>query len=161
MRWRRKQQTYTPEIVDLHLRLMHEIEDLTGALARYQDINTDLRRALQEAMNLLDKYNKGDIQTTRIDRNPIIVKKARRNLKDVCVCAYCSRLGTDTDPDGKTWHMDHIIPLSKGGQDSLSNIVKTCQYCNLKKGAKHLEPVDGAIKADGNRYTQRQKEKAA
>lgn len=38
------------------------------------------------------------------------------------------------------FHMDHIIPLSKGGKNSDENIQLLCPKCNLKKGAKH--PVD-------------------
>ena len=30
--------------------------------------------------------------------------------------------------------MDHIIPLSKGGQDILSNLQLACRACNEKKG---------------------------
>lgn len=32
--------------------------------------------------------------------------------------------------------MDHVIPLSKGGEHSASNIVPACLSCNLKKGSK-------------------------
>ena len=33
-------------------------------------------------------------------------------------------------------HMDHIIPLSKGGKHTLSNVQPLCAKCNLSKGAK-------------------------
>lgn len=45
-------------------------------------------------------------------------------------CAYCGQLAT---------HLDHVVPLSKGGADAESNIVPACQHCNLSKGAKTLE----------------------
>ena len=35
-------------------------------------------------------------------------------------------------------HLDHIVPLSRGGLHSIGNVVYTCQFCNLSKGAKLL-----------------------
>lgn len=45
------------------------------------------------------------------------------------MCYYCGRHG----PDG---HVDHLIPLSRGGTDDLENLVWSCEPCNLGKGAK-------------------------
>jgi 5-methylcytosine-specific restriction protein A len=33
-------------------------------------------------------------------------------------------------------HADHIIPIAKGGKDSIENIQITHANCNLKKGSK-------------------------
>lgn len=41
---------------------------------------------------------------------------------------------------GKNYHMDHIIPLSRGGPNSDDNIQLLRQRCNNQKHAKH--PVD-------------------
>lgn len=40
-------------------------------------------------------------------------------------CAYC---GTNGD-----LHMEHVIPISKGGEHHLGNIVPACQSCNYSK----------------------------
>lgn len=44
-------------------------------------------------------------------------------------CCYCPARAT---------HLDHVVPLSKGGSDTESNIVPACAKCNLSKGAKSL-----------------------
>jgi 5-methylcytosine-specific restriction endonuclease McrA len=45
-------------------------------------------------------------------------------------CKYCGA-------DGKLT-MDHVTPISRGGQHTASNIVPACQPCNSRKGAKML-----------------------
>lgn len=37
---------------------------------------------------------------------------------------------------GDTYHVDHVIPLSRGGDDGPHNIVAACATCNLSKGSK-------------------------
>ena len=34
------------------------------------------------------------------------------------------------------WHMDHIIPLARGGEHSYRNVAVACPKCNLSKGTK-------------------------
>lgn len=37
---------------------------------------------------------------------------------------------------GKSYHVDHVIPVSKGGTNYPENIVIACPRCNISKGAK-------------------------
>lgn len=46
-------------------------------------------------------------------------------------CAYC---GADGD-----LHIEHVIPISKGGEHHLGNIVPACQRCNYSKRSAPVE----------------------
>lgn len=45
-------------------------------------------------------------------------------------CYYCSI------KISKKYHIDHIVPLSRGGSDDISNLCIACVSCNLQKGTK-------------------------
>lgn len=48
-------------------------------------------------------------------------------------CAYCEKkLKQD-------YHVDHIVPISKGGSNNKRNLAISCVECNLKKGSKTPE----------------------
>lgn len=52
-------------------------------------------------------------------------------------CSYCNRVGTmEEDPDGNSWHIDHIQPRSVGGSSERENLTLACRHCNLHKGAQ-------------------------
>lgn len=36
--------------------------------------------------------------------------------------------------DGAKLHVDHIVPVSRGGQTVMSNLQTVCETCNLGKG---------------------------
>jgi len=44
-------------------------------------------------------------------------------------CIYCG---------GHYEHADHLIPLSKGGNHSLANLVPSCGFCNTSKNDRYL-----------------------
>ncbi|WP_214770767.1 HNH endonuclease signature motif containing protein [Exiguobacterium sp. s133] len=46
--------------------------------------------------------------------------------REAVFCAHCGR------KDG-SFHVDHIVPLSRGGTDELKNLQLLCAQCNLKK----------------------------
>lgn len=49
-------------------------------------------------------------------------------------CFYCGK------ELGKKYHVDHVMPLAKGGSNGPENLVVACPTCNLSKGDKH--PMD-------------------
>lgn len=77
--------------------------------------------------------------------------RKRRALKNGCVsrdsglidrliaesdgCAYCSKGWIFERPT-----VDHVVPLSSGGQHSPENVAPCCPACNSRKGTKPLLP---------------------
>lgn len=47
-------------------------------------------------------------------------------------CYWCDGSFTDSNP----LHVDHLIPLARGGAHAIANLVPACQRCNLVKSAK-------------------------
>ncbi len=54
--------------------------------------------------------------------------------RDAYLCMYCGEQFTD----GQLTR-DHVIPLSRGGQDVWSNVVAACRDCNTRKGGRTPE----------------------
>ena len=64
-----------------------------------------------------------------------ISKKMRFEVlkRDKFTCQYCGKQSPSV-----ILHLDHIKPVSKGGKNSLLNLVTSCVDCNLGKGAREL-----------------------
>lgn len=75
-------------------------------------INNDRRRARQHAVG-----------TERIYRAQVWERDNGR-------CHICGRTA-----DPKNWHLDHIVPISRGGEHSYRNVAVSHPSCNLRKGA--------------------------
>lgn len=54
--------------------------------------------------------------------------------RDNFTCRYCGK-----QSDSVELHIDHIIPISKGGSNDESNLVTSCVPCNLGKSNTLLE----------------------
>jgi 5-methylcytosine-specific restriction endonuclease McrA len=46
------------------------------------------------------------------------------------MCAYCQDSSYD--------HIDHVVPLSRGGRHAIGNLMPACAFCNLSKNASTL-----------------------
>jgi 5-methylcytosine-specific restriction endonuclease McrA len=84
--------------------------------------NPEVRRALA------NKY-----RTRKINAQGIHTKNDIKSLfllqQGKCACCKINI--------NKNYHIDHIIPLAKGGSNDKFNIQLLCPTCNLQKGVKH------------------------
>ena len=66
------------------------------------------------------------------------VNRQRLYKRDNNECAYCG--------SKKELTIDHIIPKSRGGKNSWSNLITCCLPCNLKKGDKTPDEAKMALR---------------
>ncbi|KAI3437088.1 HNHc domain-containing protein [Psidium guajava] len=61
---------------------------------------------------------------------------SRKNLlyRDSYTCQYCS--------SGENLTIDHVLPISRGGEWTWENLVTACAKCNSKKGHKTIEEAN-------------------
>ncbi len=61
----------------------------------------------------------------------------RKNImkRDKYTCQYCGKKGI-------TMTCDHVIPKTRGGDDSWENLVCSCTYCNNRKGNRTLKEAE-------------------
>ena len=68
-------------------------------------------------------------------------------------CVYCGGV-----PPAATLHADHVLAVSNGGSDDLTNLVTSCADCNLGKSAEFLatkpEALSIAQDAERDRFDQ-------
>ena len=71
----------------------------------------------------------------RVPRDPHKRRITRRAVfaRDGWTCQYCGSRSNLT--------VDHVIPRSRGGDTSWTNVVAACLRCNLRKGNRFLDEV--------------------
>jgi len=99
--------------------------------------NEKSRRWYQEHKNRRQQYERRRrVARDRRNRNRIAPGKhtpediRQQYKKQEGKCYWC-----DTAV-GDTYHIDHVIPLARGGSNNPDNLVISCPACNLSKGSK-------------------------
>ena len=108
----------------------------------YEPINiTNWKRAivllLKEKAQVLSKRVIRLLTYVKIPISKIMSHRPSKSMiykRDKHKCQYCGCT--------KDLTIDHIIPKSRGGQDTWENLVVACSYCNTKKGDLFLEQTN-------------------
>lgn len=87
------------------------------------------KKAMEE-----ERERKKELRTIQQAERNKLTKKLRYEIleRDHYKCAICGRSAND----GIILHVDHIIPISKGGETIPSNLQTLCEDCNLGKSDK-------------------------
>jgi len=86
----------------------------------------ELRKALRIKLSKINYL----LYSLRISKRPSRKLNSYQVFKrDNFTCQYCGK----SVKDGVRLHVDHIIPLVKGGDNSNKNLITSCQKCNLEK----------------------------
>lgn len=85
------------------------------------------RQARHWAWSILPSWRKSDIEqrTPPPQLEPWDKQRKRILKRDKSRCTYCGQRAT---------HVDHVVPVSRGGSYDDSNLVACCADCNISKG---------------------------
>jgi len=95
-------------------------------------VPADLKEKIKLRQDLVNKLSKIQslLYSLRITaRTGLTVNRFKIFERDNFTCQYCGV----TPKDGAKLHVDHIIPVDKGGDNSESNLITSCQRCNAEK----------------------------
>jgi 5-methylcytosine-specific restriction endonuclease McrA len=93
-------------------------DKLAHTQSRFRTRNRDKRKN-QEHIRRSVKSNTSARLVTERDIARLLIQ----------ACIYCGQPSA---------HIDHIIPLSRGGTHSIGNLAPACQWCNLSKSSKFI-----------------------
>ena len=124
--------------------LIHKQEDFLITLKievyyRSNGGNVNDRRkgkySFNDLTNIYNEWQNGNkFEETKKQERKIMNDDIRYNVlkRDNYSCQICGV----TAKDGAKLHVDHIIPVSKGGKTVMSNLQTLCEQCNIGKGNK-------------------------
>lgn len=84
-----------------------------------------------------------------------ISKKVRFEIfkRDGFVCQYCG-----ATPPKAILHIDHIIPVKDGGGNEDTNLVTSCDSCNMGKSANSLESIPASLSDRAKEVSEREEQ---
>lgn len=98
-------------------------------------LESEIRTAMQNLITR-EAYMRSEAWRRKNERSKV-TPSLRYNVmhRDGFRCCLCGRSGSN----GTELEVDHIVPVSKGGNTTYSNLQTLCRECNRGKGAKMLE----------------------
>lgn len=96
--------------------------------------------SFDELINIYNEWQNGNkFEETKKQERKIMNDDIRYNVlkRDNYTCQICGI----TAKDGAKLHIDHIVPVSKGGKTVMSNLQTLCDRCNIGKSNKTDEKL--------------------
>lgn len=128
------QMGFYPEKKDLELLL----DLISQQIEKYDD--DSIRQHNQQLLNrYFPPKLERDIDSRRSNRRPKISVAKRKRTFEKCdgKCTYCG-----CELDMKTFHVDHMVPVSRGGSNKDENLTAACPTCNTQKNNKTVEEFE-------------------
>ena len=100
----------------------------------------DAEYSIEDISRLYKEVMKRDTRKAQMQRERSLVTPKLRYMvlqRDGRRCKICGR----SEADGAKLHVDHIIPISKGGKTEMDNLQTLCDYCNIGKGNSYEPPA--------------------
>lgn len=112
------------------------VTHLGRAVVRHRKILSELSKSSEDAEVRLNNLAKvaGEI-------HPLSSADVRKQVWNLTngLCTYCGIQLTNDGQGGATaFCIEHVIPVSKGGPDHLTNYVPSCLGCNSAKSDRHV-----------------------
>lgn len=125
----------------LHLFRLKSTKDDSVFVAYIRSTNIDVvvmgkRYTMDEIESYIrQSYAEEEKKTSKEYQRQLLTPSLRYDImkRDGFRCVLCGR----TSKDGIALHVDHILPVSKGGQTIPSNLRTLCDVCNLGKSDKY------------------------
>jgi 5-methylcytosine-specific restriction endonuclease McrA len=139
--WHRTNREHTKEYRDAYYQ--EHVEEMRAYSIAYSKANPIPNRQNARNRRMLKKQIavKGSYTPTQI-------QEQLKRQKYKCYYGFCGYAKFMKQPNGMSlFHIEHVVPLSRGGSNDISNIVLACPTCNLKKHDKlpHEFPEGGRL----------------
>ena len=120
------------EYVTAIYKFLADLKDRGPLHDTYMELRDSAEVIQKDRFDNMLKYIVKYVGLTKRDTKRTFANKDRQFVFDAHngICVECK-----TDCNYVEWHIDHIVPHSKGGQTTLSNAQLLCAECNLNKGS--------------------------
>ena len=151
-KWQREYRKANPEIIKEQSRAYYKKNkaELSIKAKKHYRENAERIKARQRAYY---RENREEIRAKNIEyynknREEILARKAKSKAetgrvrerfvlldRDNFTCAYCGKSSLTSEIE---LELDHIIPVSEGGEDKAENLITSCKNCNRSKNKQLL-----------------------
>lgn len=114
---------------DLNTYTFSEWMTFSTKTKNYPRIKTVNREIAIPEILILNNYNK-------IPKIKYSFSKSRVFERDKFTCCFCNNIFSKTELT-----VDHLIPKSRGGNTTWTNIITACKKCNWEKGNKTIKEI--------------------